>query len=377
MDEAQYHVHDQPPVPRPSGWTKNLPPVSAGRPPRLDPGSLSANEAVCPPSPRAAAAVASMMTHAHRYPDGAATAFTAAVAAAHAITAESVVAGSGSEELLRLLLATYGCGATVLLGKPACMVHERICAMVGANVVRVPLTRDWTHDLTAMSKVAADVAVICNPHNPSGTAVDAAALKRFLAVRRSALVIIDEAYVDFAEDPSALTMVRSAGPFSDLVVVRTLSKLYGLASMRVGYLVGSPEVAATVRRSQQPFSPSGPAQAAGVAALNDTEHATAVWRQTATLRTEITGAFAAAGFTVVPSQANFILVLGDEDELLARLATGNIAVRPGRTLGIPGSVRVTVPNRAGLLMLRAALGLPAEPEAVQPGALWHLNAAGS
>jgi histidinol-phosphate aminotransferase len=360
MDEALYQDLDpglaKRPIPAPRTWTRNLPPLSEGRPPRLDAGSLSANEAVCPPSPRAAAAVADMMVNAHRYPDGAVTAFRTAVAAAHEIAAESIVAGSGSEELLRLLLAGYGSGATIVMGNPACMVHERICAMVGARVVRVPL-RDWAHDLEAMSDVNADVAVICNPHNPTGTVVSAVALKRFLAVRKAALIVVDEAYIDFADGVRAATMIQLASERDDLVVVRTLSKLYGLASMRIGYLVSAPDVVATVRRAQQPFSPSGPAQAAGAAVLTDTEHATAVWRTTRAMRAQTTRAFAQAGFTVVPSQANFLLVLGDEDELVTRLAARNVTVRPGRTLGVPGSVRVTVPDRAGLLMLRSALGL--------------------
>lgn len=344
------------PVPAPRTWTRNLPPLSAGRPPSFDAGSLSANEAVSPPSPRAAAAVADMMVNAHRYPDGGVTAFREAVAAAHDVAAESVVAGSGSEELLRLLLAGYGSGATVVLSDPACMVHERICAMVGARVVRVPL-RDWIHDLEAMSDVCGDVALICNPHNPTGTAVRADALRSFLTVRKTPLVVVDEAYIDFADDAAATTVIRSADERDDLVVVRTLSKLYGLAGLRIGYLVGAPGVVATVRRSQQPFSPSGPAQAAGATALADTEHAIAVWRTTADMRAQTTRTFTEAGFTVVPSQANFVFVLGDENELVTRLAAGNVAVRPGRTLGVPGSVRVTVPDRTGLLMLRSALGL--------------------
>jgi histidinol-phosphate aminotransferase len=295
----------------------------------------------------------------HRYPDGASTSLRQVIAEEFGVDPAAVLVGNGSEELLRLLVAAYAAtGGTVALASPPCMVHERACRLAGAEVVTRPLS-EWRHDLPALAECPGDIALICNPHNPTGTTVTRADLATFLDDRRAGLVVVDEAYIDFADDPDETSCIPLAAGRPDLVVVRTLSKIHGLAAARVGYLVADPDVVAALRKLQAPFSVNSPAQAAAAAALRDHQHREHARAYTRELREQLTDVFWGAGYDVVPSQANFVFVLTpDEDGLVSRLAAGGVRVRPGRKLAYPGSVRVTVPSEEGLRLVAAALAQP-------------------
>ena len=348
--------------PSPQPWVAALPAAAPARAVSTGPGSLASNESILPPCPAAVAAMTGAVHRAHRYPDGTASELRAAIAEELEADPDAIVIGNGSEEIFRLLLEAYaGHGGRVALADPACTVHERACQLVGAGVVRRRLSA-WTHDLAALAACRADVALICNPHNPAGTVVGRPDIAEFAGRCQAGLTIVDEAYIDFADDPERLSCAALALARSDLAVVRTLSKIHGLAGARLGYLVASPDIAMTARKLQASFPVNAVAQAGGVAAVQDREYRHRLRSLTRELRGCVTDMFGRAGYEVVPSQANFVLVIApDEDELIQKLAAGGIRVRSGRSLGVPGTLRVSVPSGDGLRMIADTLGVPVQP----------------
>lgn len=345
---------DHPPTPRAS--VSALQPYVPGRAAANEDGSLASNESPFGPSPLVEEAVALAARTLHRYPDPLADQLRSALADELHVDAEGILVGNGSDEMIYLLTMAYAAdGGSVVCADPPYRIDEIVPAIMGASVTRVPL-RDWRHDLEAMATVDADIAFVCNPHNPSGTVVSREALQSFLERCRARLVVVDEAYVDFVDDPSVTTLVAEAA--GKLVVLRTFSKIHGLAGARVGYLVGSREIVGVLRTVRPPFSVGTMAQAAALAALADHGHRQMVRREVRLGRKRLCEMFAAAGYNVVPSQANFVLVLApDAAELWARLQQGGVSVRLGSNLGVPGTVRVSVPAAPGFALLERALGL--------------------
>jgi sulfoacetaldehyde dehydrogenase len=324
------------------------------------PGDLESNESPRPASTTTISAVIAALADAHRYPETSAATLRAAVGDLLGVEAQQVIVGHGSEDVLRMLIATAAARGRVLMGEPACTVHTRICRAVGAAIVTRPL-RDHRHDLDALAAVDADVALLCNPHNPTGTALLRAEVERFIAQRRARLVVVDEAYVDFADDPDALSCVPLATQREDVVVVRTLSKAYSLAGLRIGYLIGGAGLTNSLRDVAPPFAVSGPAAAGAIAALADRRHWDLVRADNRIMRDRLSTLLGTAGHDVVPSQANFVFVPpGGPQGLADRLAAGGIRVRRGEQLEVPGSTRITVPGPEGLRMVAAALGVTAQ-----------------
>jgi histidinol-phosphate aminotransferase len=257
------------------------------------------------------------------------------------VSEDAILVGNGSDELIYLLATAYlGPGSKVIAADPPYLMNEIASRTLGAEVVRVPM-EGYRHNLPIMAKVEADLAFVPNPHNPTGTAVCRAEIERFLEVSVVDLVVVDEAYIDFADDPegtTALDLVDSGR----VVVLRTFSKLYGLAGARVGYMVASPEVVGTLRRIRAPFSVNALAQAAAEAVLREEGYAEKIRLLVRESRDRMAIAFERAGYYVVPSQANFVLVKApDEETLLRRLESAGIVARPGSVLDIPGHVRVS------------------------------------
>jgi histidinol-phosphate aminotransferase len=353
--EAFLSVTDHPPTPRAS--ISALQPYAPGRPARSEDGSLASNESPFGPSPRVEEAVASAAHALHRYPDPLASRLRQALAHELHVDAEGILVGNGSDELIYLLTMAYAAeGGSVVCADPPYRIDEIVPAIMGATVTRIPL-RDWRHDLEAMAAIDADIAFVCNPHNPSGTIVSREALRSFLEECRARLVVVDEAYMEFVDDPAGTTLVKEAA--GKLVVLRTFSKIHGLAGARVGYLVGSPEIVGVLRTLRPPFSVGALAQAAALAALSDNDHSAMVRREVRRGRRRLRDLFVAAGYQVVPSQANFVLVLApDAVKLASRLEQGGVSVRLGSSLGVPGTVRVSVPAAPGFALLERALGRP-------------------
>lgn len=320
---------------------------------------MASNESALGPSAAVRDAIAGAAASVARYPDPLATPLRERLGEHLGVGPDQILVGNGSDELITLLVHAYASfGGSVVVADPPYRLHALTPELQGATVRAIPL-RDWTHDLDAMAGTRADLAFICNPHNPTGTVVDAARLARFTE-RFNGLTAVDEAYVDFTDDPataSALPLAKTGRA----VVLRTFSKVHGLAGVRAGYLVGPAEVVTTLRAIRAPFSVNALAQAAALAALGDQEHWQRVREYTRDGRRRIAEIFHAAGYETVPSAANFVLVLvPDERGLVAALAAHGVSVRPGSSLGVPGSVRVSVPSPDGLARLEQAVSAIAD-----------------
>jgi histidinol-phosphate aminotransferase len=310
---------------------------------------LASNESPFPPHPKVVEAIERAAGSMHRYPDPDATLLRRRIAERYDAEPGRVAVGNGSCEIL-LAAAEALCepGAEILYGWPAFSMYPYLAALTGAREVKVPLDRDDTHDLEAMATeitAATQLVLVCNPNNPTGTHLPAAAIAAFCErVPPHVTVVLDEAYVEFQvdDDPDAsLDLLRD---FPNLVVLRTFSKCYGLAGLRVGYAIGSAGFRAAVDAVRQPFSVNALAQAAGAEAIlhqDDVER-----RVTSTIaeRLRVEEALRGMGLRTAETQANFSWIdLGDADEaaIVAGLADRRIAVRPGTPLGAPGHLRVT------------------------------------
>jgi histidinol-phosphate aminotransferase len=340
-------------IPRP--WVRDLDPYVVGAAATNELGRLASNESPLGPSPHVAEAVAKALPQVHHYPDPLADELRHRLARRLDVDPSHILVGNGSDELIYLLVMAYGpSGSTVVVADPPYRIHEVVSQALGASLRRIPL-RDRRHDLDRMLGEPADLCFVCNPHNPTGTTLSRETLEQAIAGGQVNLVVVDEAYVDFAAHPDELTALPLVNS-GRVVVLRTFSKIHSLAGLRIGYLVGPPEVVAVLRKIRAPFSVNALAQAAAVAALDDEAHAAEVRDYVVRTREELRTAFKEFGYETVPSDTNFILVLcAAEEQLVFQLEQRGISVRPGRTLGMPGSIRVTVPPPGGLQLLRRAL----------------------
>lgn len=339
----------------PLPWIANLSPYRPGEPsPNLD-GSMASNESPFGVSQAVIRAVERAATSGNRYPDPLANELRKELAVLHGVEVEQVMIGNGSDEIILMLAWAYlGRDRRMVCAEPGYQIDAISARIVGAQVSMVPL-RNLTHDLPAMAQVSGDIAYVVNPHNPTGTACSAVELETFSETARTRLIVVDEAYIDFANDPrvaSSMPLVKTG----KVAVLRTFSKLYGLAGFRIGYLVASADVIETLVRVRAPFSVNRIAQAAALAAIRHRADYVPLREEVIQRRQVITDLFEGAGFQVSESQANFVLVLTpDERAVIEHLRDHLVSVRPGTSLGIPGSIRVSVPTEAGLKMLAGAL----------------------
>ncbi|MEO8901624.1 MAG: histidinol-phosphate transaminase [Polyangiaceae bacterium] len=307
---------------------------------------LASNENPLGPSPKALEAARKILNDVHRYPDAAAFKLRERIAAQHGIPMDQVIHGNGSNELLDLAVRTF-CTAEhhVIFAEPAFVVY-RIAALAHGVPFTAVATRDLTHDLEAMLAAVTPrtrLIFVGNPNNPTGTYVGQDALRRFLrAVPPEVVVLMDEAYIEYttAKDfPDCLTL---RGEHERLIVCRTFSKIHGLAGLRVGYGVSTPQLVSYMNRVRQPFNVGNLGQAAATAALDDTEHVRSSRTLNASERERVSARLTAMGLTVTPSQANFYLV----DLQRSGRATYDALLRKGvivRPFGnLPNSIRVTV-----------------------------------
>ncbi|WP_226961874.1 MULTISPECIES: histidinol-phosphate transaminase [Streptomyces] len=306
---------------------------------------LSSNENPYPPLPGVLETAVAAAGALNRYPDLASSALTAELAERLAVPADHLALGTGSVGVAQQLVqATAGPGDEVVYAWRSFEAYPIVVQISGARSVRVPLTADEEHDLPAMADAITDrtrLVFVCNPNNPTGAALRRAELLAFLdRVPSDVLVVLDEAYREFNRDPEVPDGVELYRDRPNVCVLRTFSKAYGLAGLRVGYAVAHPPVAAALRKTAVPFGVSQIAQDAAVASLRSEE---ALLERVAALvveRTRVTGALRAQGWTVPESQANFVwLRLGEATaEFAARCEERGVTVRP-----FPGEgARITV-----------------------------------
>jgi histidinol-phosphate aminotransferase len=295
---------------------------------------LSSNESPHGPLPSVVEAIGEAARNVNRYPDNNATSLTEAIASFCGVPADHVAVGCGSVGMTQMLLeAVAEPGAEVVYAWRSFEAYPLLVSLSGATSVQVPL-RDETHDLRAMADALTEntrVVFVCNPNNPTGTAVGRAEIEAFLdRVPADCLVVLDEAYREYVRDddvPDGLTLY---GDRPNLAILRTFSKAYGLAGLRIGYLVAHPLVAGSIRKTFLPFSVNSVAQAAGIASLDATDELMERVEGTVKERDRVRAALLADGWTVPPTEANFVwLRLGDRTmEFSAACDAHGVSVRP-------------------------------------------------
>ncbi|MEP7052304.1 MAG: histidinol-phosphate transaminase [Pseudomonadota bacterium] len=307
---------------------------------------LASNENPLGPSPKALEAARAILGQVHRYPDAAAFRLRERIAAEHGIPMEHVIQGNGSNELLDLAVRTF-CTSEhhVVFAEPAFVVYRIAALAHGVPFSAVP-TRDLKHDLEAMLAAVTPrtrLIFIGNPNNPTGTYVGLPALRGFLrAVPPEVVVLVDEAYIEYttaADFPDCLTL---RDEHERLIVCRTFSKIHGLAGLRVGYGVSTPQLVSYMNRVRAPFNVGNLGQAAAIAALDDRDHVKQSHELNAGERERMFARLEAMGLAVTPSQANFYLVDVKRSGRAAydALLRKGVIVRPFASL--PTSIRVTV-----------------------------------
>ncbi|MFI6758513.1 histidinol-phosphate transaminase [Micromonospora sp. NPDC050417] len=323
---------------------------------------LASNEVPFGPLPGVVEAVAEAAALAHRYPDPAATALRAALSEQYGISADRIATGCGSVALAEhLARVTSLPGDEIVYSWRSFEAYPIITATNGATSVRVPNTAGHGHDLTAMAEAVTDqtrLVLVCNPNNPTGTSVRRAELDRFIdAVPDDVLVVLDEAYREFVTDPGVPDGLTAYGDRPNVVVLRTLSKAWGLAGLRIGFLVAHPEVAAAVRKVVTPFSSSTVAQAGAVAALAQAEEVRRRCALVVAERDRVTVALRKLLPEVPESQANFVwLPLGDRSVEFARSCESHgVIVRPFPGEGVRVTIGAPVENDAFLAVAETAL----------------------
>jgi histidinol-phosphate aminotransferase len=306
---------------------------------------LASNENPLGPSPRALEAARAALANVHRYPDGAAYALRDAIARFHGIGRDEVLQGAGSNELLDLVVRVFATPEHhVVFGEPAFVVYRIAALAGGVPFTAVPLS-NHVHDLPAMAAAVTAktrVLFVANPNNPTGTHVGRAAVEELLrVVPPEVIVVMDEAYFEYADAPDYPSSLALRHLRERLLVMRTFSKAYGLAGLRVGYVVGPPRLIDYMNRVRAPFNVTLPAQAAAVAALEDQAHVEQSRIANGAERARLTSELVGLGLAVAPSQANFVLVdVGRPARVVYdRLLERGVIVRPFANL--PTCLRVT------------------------------------
>jgi histidinol-phosphate aminotransferase len=319
---------------------------------------LASNENPFGPSPKAVAAGKAALEHGELYPDGGCYALREKLAAARGLNANQFIVGNGSNEIIELLgHALLGPGDEVVMGSPAFVVYKLVTLVFGARAVEVPLA-EYRHDLARIrDAITAQTRLVyvCSPNNPTGTANTEEDLLAFArSVPDHVVVVFDEAYAEYVEPAPDLRPLLHEG--RNVVCLRTFSKIYGLASLRIGYGYAAAETIALLNRVRQPFNVNAIAQAAAVAALDDREFTERCRRENRKGLAQLESGFVALGLEFVPSVANFILVrVGEGAKVFDALQRRGVIVRPMTPYAMPEWLRVTVGTEAQNQRLLAEL----------------------
>lgn len=309
---------------------------------------LSANENPLGPSPRVVEALRREAPRVHLYPDGGSSALRGALAQRLAISPAQIVVGNGADELITLVaLAAFDPGDEVLMPEPSFEPYATGANIAGARLVASPLSGYHT-DLDDMRRRVTSrtkAIFLCSPHNPAATIIPRAPLLAFLGALGDdpPLVVLDEAYRDFVDDPEYPDGVTLLARHPRLLVLRTFSKIAGLAGLRVGYAIGSAETIDRLNRVRAPYNVNRLGQVAALAALDDPEHADRTRALVTQERRFLLHGVAERGLAASPSQANFLLVrVPDPARARERLLRGGILVRDGGAVGFPGHLRISI-----------------------------------
>jgi histidinol-phosphate aminotransferase len=308
---------------------------------------LASNENPLGPSPRALSAMERVLPHLHLYPDGSAFHLKGRLAEKLGLRPENLILGNGSNEIIEFVGHAF-CrpGAEVIVSQYCFAIYPIIARMMGARVVTVP-ARDFGHDLAALRAAvtpATTVMFVANPNNPTGTlAAPDAVLDLVENLPPHVLLVMDEAYVEFLDHPvDLLPRIRGAAA-GNLLLMRTFSKIHGLAGLRLGYGIGTPDLVAALERIRQPFNINALVQAAALAALEDDDHVDRTRANNEAGLRLFEQELPRLGLMYVPSAANFVLIrVGDGQRVFQELQRRGVIVRPMAGYGLPEFIRISI-----------------------------------
>ena len=311
---------------------------------------LSFNESPYGPSPKAVTAMQAAACQTHLYHDMEAKDLRQKIADHCGVSLDQVYIGNGGDEAIALLVNAFvSPGDEVVMPWPTFGQYGNATTIMDGVPVKVPVRTDnLKADLEAMLAAVTSrtkIIFLCNPNNPTGVPVDGKELRQFLsAVPAHILVGLDEAYGDFVQDPAFVSGLKMLPEFPNVVIIRTFSKIYGLAGMRVGYGIARPEVVSLIQRVRPLFNVNNLAQFGAMAALDDTEFLTFAREKNAAERTWLTEQLAAMGWRVIPSQTNFIFVDTGRDStpLVEAARAAGIIIRGAAGWGFPTFLRISL-----------------------------------
>jgi len=308
---------------------------------------LASNENPLGPSPKALAAIREKMDQLNLYPDGDCFYLKQGLSRKLDVAPDMLIFGNGSNEIIELAARTFmRPGDEAVMAEQAFVVYQLIVQAVGGHSRAVPL-KTFTHDLRALAEAVSPhtrMVFLANPNNPTGTIFRREEWERFLAqVSRDVLLIVDEAYFEYVRDTEYPDSLRYHRDDRAMITLRTFSKLYGLAGLRIGYGIGPAELIRLMQRVRQPFNVNAPAQWGALAALGDLEHVQRSLEVNRQGLVYLQGEFRRLGLEFVPSHANFVLVrVGNGQEVFQKLLKQGVIVRPMAGYRFPEHVRVTV-----------------------------------
>lgn len=312
---------------------------------------LASNENPLGPSPKAVEAVAKAAAEMHIYPDASGYELRKAIAEREGLSMDQVMLGNGSDELIRYLgdIFLQGSETELIMGDPSFVRYDASARLADAVLTKIPLTNDLRHDIPAMAEAISArtrLVYIANPNNPTGTVVTRQEVDSLLEkLPSSAVLVLDEAYFEFARHlddfPNSVDYVKAG---ARVVGLRTFSKAYGMAGIRVGYGFASPEITDAINRAREPFNINSLALAAGLAALSDQDHVHRTVELNRAGLTKIEQAAASLGFRTIPSFANFILININRpaEPIFQALLREGVIIRSGHVLGMPTYLRVSI-----------------------------------
>jgi histidinol-phosphate aminotransferase len=308
---------------------------------------LASNENVLGPSPKAIEAVRKELSKIHLYPEGPCSILRQAIGQKLSLPEERVVISNGADNLILMIACAFiNEGDEVIMADPTFSVYTNVTQIMGGRPVRVKLA-GFTHDLEGMLRRVnrkTKLVFVCNPNNPTGTTVSRELFNSFLSeLPDRVIVILDEAYGEFVEDPCNPNGLDYVGK-EQVILLRTFSKVYGLAGLRIGYALGREDLIHCLYQVREPFPVHRLAQVAAVAALNDEEHAIRSIQMVYEGRKDLYKELDRIGLSYVPSQANFIFIdfNKDSEEVFRALLKEGVIIRPGKAWGYPTFARLTV-----------------------------------
>ena len=340
-----------------SPFLKTLPTYQPGRPieevarelglPAESIIKVASNENPFGPSPLAIAAMQKAVPHVNLYPDGNAFYLKQKLAAKLGVEPANLVLGNGSNEIIEFVAhALLAPGTDIVVSQYCFAIYPIVAKMAGANVITVP-AQNYGHDLPAMLKAITTrtrIVFVANPNNPTGTLAPRAELIDFVnRVPDDVLLVLDEAYIEFLDDPVDLIPLIRLGARKNLILMRTFSKIYGLAGLRIGYGIATAELAAALEKIRQPFNANLLAQIAALAALDDDEHVRKTRANNFTGLEFFAKAFRQLDLEFIPSSANFILVrVGEGQKIFEAMQRQGVITRPMGGYLLPEWIRISI-----------------------------------